>query len=298
MQIEIGSWSLQKSGEENDKTVRVRMVANMMEPDKEDQQIVPQAFNKATVQQFIDEGIIEWFHKTITGKTMEEKCGAILGRPVSFAWEDGLPVVYADLTKAHPIVRDYILPHLEAGNNVFGASVGGKIAKITKAFDEKLGRMKDKVTSMIWQHLAIAPLPYVVSGGSAVSLVKAKDGGEDTLQFADMDSFITNHDIITLDADQILKAMEAGTATDSAGMTGHDAIRQQSLEGDHNKYVIKLAQAIKDKTIQPTARALKAYLRDIGLGEDDTRAIYKAFQAKVRSGAKDILQIAKGGHNG
>jgi hypothetical protein len=107
-----------------------------------------------------------------------------------------------------------------------------------------------------------------------------------------MDSFVQNYEIIHLDADQILKAMEAGTATDIVGLTGHDAIRKQSIEGGSKGAIAKIVKAIIGKTIQPTAKAVKAYLRDMGLSDEETQAIYKSYQQTVRSGAKDILKIA------
>lgn len=212
------------------KIVRVRMIANMMEPDKEGQTIAREAFDKATVDRFLKEGIIEWFHKTITGKTMEEKCGAVLGRPVSFAWENGLPVVYADLTKAHPMVRDHILPHLEAGNDVFGASVGGDVLRVQKA----AGGSIDSIRGMVWRTLSVAPIAYVLSGGSAVTLAKASEGNR--------------------------------------------------LEGPARDVFEKIIRAIVNGEVEPSADAVKKYLRGQGMGTAEVNSMFREYKNLIRRG--------------
>lgn len=282
MDVTIGNWLVQKASED-DKVIRVRMVANMLEPDKEDQEILPTAFSKATIDEFLKDGIIDWFHKSMTGRTIQEKSESVLGRPIDFKWEGGLPVVYAELTKAHPIVRDSILPHLEAENDVFGASVGGKIKKIKSVFDKKLNKARDKIHEFVWQHLAIAPRSYIVSGGSAVSLIKANDSI--SVNFSDIGAFCADYDILS-NSELIHKALEAGTATDISNMSGYDATRAQSLEGanDDQKIVQRIINGIFKKRIKPSKQGVISYLKStFNMSDQECQRLHSLFSATVNA---------------
>lgn len=286
MIIAVGNWTIQKAdnGKENDKVFPVRLVANSLSPDRENEEILPQAFNKATVDDFVKNGIIDWHHQSVTGKTQEDRARAILGRPYGFQWENGLPVVYGNLTKSHPIVKESILPHLEAEQPVFGASVGGGIRKAHQVVDGQ-ARKKTQITEIIWNHLAIAALPYVISPGTAVSMVKAygSESNDVFIQFSDFENFSKRISILNSE-DAFHKAFEAGFGTDISSMGGFDALRGQSLEGysNHKNIVSQIIMGVTDGTITPTSAGVKEFLSRFNLSRGQISEVMKEFRETVR----------------
>lgn len=238
MFVTVGNFKLLKAEEgESDKTIRVKIIANNLTLDTKDEQILPEAFDEGTVKEFLDIGIIDWHHQSILGKSSKERAAAIIGKPIAFQWENGLPVVVADLPKSHPIVKNSIIPNLEAGLPVFAASVGGKTKEVAPSFDHSTGRMKNNISKIFWNHLAITGAPYVINTapGTQVSLVKAAFSGEEerteelAVHFRDISYLTAQADILNRET-ELRKALEAGTETDSAEKTGMDALQKQSLE--------------------------------------------------------------------
>lgn len=287
MRLEIGNWTLEKASnaKETDKTIPIRMVANKLQLDKEGQQILPQAFNKATVDRFLSDGYIDWHHVSVTGKTPEERANAIIGKPYDFQWENNVPVVYGNLTKAHPIVKNSIMPHLDADQKVFGASVGGNVEKARNVIDSDLNSPKEQILAINWEHIAIAASSHVISSGSEVSLVKAKnsDSKEPCIKFADISAFEDDHDLC-MRGDEIRKALEVGAGTDSATLTGMDALRQQSKQKkgyDFTQLLKTVAAGIRDDTIGGTEKGLKVFLKSEGLSNDDINDFVAQFRKTV-----------------
>lgn len=294
MNFQIGNWSLEKASnrQENDKVVPVRMIANMLTVDKENQQLLPQAFNKATVDGFLSTGVIDWFHKSMLGKTAEEKAHAILGHPTDFAWEDGLPVVYGNLTKAHPIVEKSILPHLDAEQPVFSASVGGGVLRARKVFDAELNKAKDLVSSILWNHIAIAPTYATVSPGCAVSLAKAND--DLLLSFGDLSSFVSGLDRYMEKEEVLRKAMEISNQTDMSDLTGVNAILKQDLEGAHDspydRIKRQLVNGIISGEITASRSAVISYLkRSYHLKSTAIDAFMRVFNRDIRGTVGSLL---------
>lgn len=297
MLVQFGNWSLSKAGKrsESDTTLPVRMVANRLVTDRENEEILPEAFNKATVDNFVQNGVIDWHHQSVMGGTPEARALAILGRPYEFAWEDNLPVVYAELTKAHGIVRDSIAPHVEAGNPVFGCSVGGSVKKARQVWDDSTSRMKRQISGIHWDHLAIAGRPYVICPGTEISMVKALMGGsgaELLVRFSDLSEFEAQSYLLENEM-AIRKALEVGAVTDSAQATGLDAMRTQSLEGAKDpkkkkarKLVEGIVKAIKTQIIYPSQDGLKLFLKAEGYSEQEAEAFVTDFCA----GLPEILK--------
>jgi hypothetical protein len=296
--VEIGNWILEKAkGKiENDKIIPIRMIANRLKLDKDNQEILPQAFNKATVDSFIKHGIIDWHHQSVAGKTPEIRARAIIGKPTEFAWESEnsikLPVVYGNLTKAHPIVKDSILPHLEAEQDVFGASVGGNIKKANRIHDPVKDKVKEQISAINWDHIAIAGSPYVISQGSRVSLCKAILPGAESLadiemyQFADITAFEDDYELLSVTGDEFRKALQMGSGTDIATYTGADALRTQSKTDKYTNLVNKVIFGMRDNKIAQSNEGVRLYLKASGL---DDKAI-KSFMKKWNSSLKGYLK--------
>ena len=286
MRVEVGNWIIEKAAgaKEDSKVLPVRMIANKLQLDKENQEILPQAFSKATVANFLENGIIDWHHQSQTGRTPEQRANAILGKPTGFEWEGKLPVVYANLTKSHPIVRDSILHHLEADQKVFGASVGGSVKKARRVTDEN--QSKEQIMEIDWDHLAIAASPYVISSGTEVTLVKAKgaEHKEVCLRFSDISEFENNHELILRDED-IFKALEIGTGTDIAQLTGADALRMQSKQKkkkrDFASIVEKIAKGIDTDLIGASNRGVANFLKSEGWEDEEIAGFMVSFDETV-----------------
>lgn len=289
MRIEVGNWTLEKASKTEDaKILPVRMIANRMNVDKEDQEMLPQAFNKATVDNFLEHGIIDWHHQSVLGKTTEERAHAIIGRPYDFKWEStsldkrDLPVVYANLTKAHSIVRDSIIPHLEAEQKVFAASVGGSIRKAKMVFNAETNQKKDQIMEIVWDCLSVAAAPYVISAGSEVTLVKAAFAGNPEDLSSDIICRVS--DISMLTAAFLAKALEVGAGTNSATLVGADAMRMQSGKKKNNDALIKdVTAALKSNKIQASRTGVEKFLRAKGLQESEIESFMPTFLKAVRA---------------
>lgn len=288
MRIELDNWKLEKASgqKETNSTVPIRMIANRLEVDKENQEILPQAFNKATVDNFIKYGIIDWHHQSVTGKTAQSRASAIIGKPTGFEWEDKLPIVYGNLTKAHPIVKESILPHLEADQPVFAASVGGNIQKARNVLDISTQKSKEQILAINWDHIAIAASPYVISAGSDVKMVKAmlQEGeiAEDVcISFANLNSFETEYDVA------FQKALTVGAGTNSASLIGVDAFRGQSLEGsqskkfNYNSLVDQVCAGLKNNSIGGSANGVINFLKAQGMPDEEVNKFMLKFHKAV-----------------
>lgn len=286
--IEVGNWTLEKANsgtKQTDKLLPVRMIANRLKVDKENQEIVPQAFNKATTDWFVRHGIIDWHHQSVLGKTPDERAHAIIGKPYDFAWEtEGgrkLPVVYANLTKAHPIVRDSIVPHLEAEQPVFAASVGGSIRKAKAAIDPETRKQKEQIMEIAWDCLSVAAAPYVISAGSDVSLVKAETG-DSLLRFSGFDMLESS----SFSLDEILqKALTVGAGTNSAALTGADALRSQQppKKRKRTELIADIADGLRSDRIGPSREGVRIYLKAQGLAGEEIDEFLPFFLRTVKA---------------
>lgn len=268
MLISFGNWELAKSNynQESSDRVYVRMVANSLKKDKENDVIMPQAFNQETVDYFLKNGIIDWNHTSVIGETIEERARAILGKPEKFEWVDSKPVVYGYLTKTHPIVRESILPHLEADQKVFGASIGGFIKKSKVIYDKETNENKRLIYSIEWNHIAIAPLPFTISSETYVELVKSKTYNNDVLvKYPDILSFV--YDFSSNELKNLKKAIEMGYETDISNMVQGDALRVQSLNPDINNDLSNLIELISNGLLEPKAEKIIEYLKSIGYND-------------------------------
>ena len=181
--------NLQKA-KNNDKLITVDIIANHLTEDEDGETVLKEAFSPETVKEFMNCGsTIEFWHETKNPTlTKEEKNANILGRPIAFRWENGLPVVTAELTKGHPRVQE-MLPHLEAGNPVYAASIGG--SKIVLEAQGPDGRTHKVIPKIKWDHLAIAPSNMVVNRIAGVNVRLLQKANEPSDIFFEFDSLTT-----------------------------------------------------------------------------------------------------------
>ena len=218
--------NLQKATD--DKLIQVDIIANHLTEDIDGETILKEAFNPETVKEFLDIGVIEFWHESKNpALTKEEKNQALIGKPTGFRWEKGLPVVTANLTKSHPIVRT-MLPHLEADNPVYAASVGG--SKMVMQVKDQSGATHNIIPKIRWDHLAIAPCNSVINREPGVNVRMLQKAQDIIAEFNDMNSFrmMSGH-IISQEA-ELRKALEAPGSVGDLYNTSGGVITKRSLE--------------------------------------------------------------------
>lgn len=228
MLVQVGGLQIQNLQKADSGLVTVDIVANHLTEDEDGETVLREAFNEDTVKEFLDIGVLEFWHETKNPLlTKEEKNKNILGKPIGFRWDNGLPVVRAQLTAKHPIVQD-MLPHLEAGNPVYAASIGGsKVVLEVAGPDGKKHRVIPKIK---WDHLAIAPAHMVVNreGGVNVRLLqKAKDI---YVEFGSVQEFSRSGSHIFGQEQELVKALLAPGSVSDLQNTPGGVLTKQSLE--------------------------------------------------------------------
>ncbi len=290
MFVTIGKWDLIKT-DEDDKVVKVRIVANQLTSDIQDEKMLPEAFDDETVNEFLGVGIIDWHHQSIMGETIEERAHAIIGKPYDFKWENEKPAVYADLAKSHPIVANSMIPNLEAKLPVYAGSIGGKRRKAEKIYDESTGKIINTISKIKWNHLAITGAPYVVNTapGPQVSLVKAEGSDMLHVSFSDIDMFNEQCEILNREP-ELTKALEAGYETDSKLKTGADANTRQSLEGDTWSHPLKkdILEGIIQKRIPANSKAVKKYLLNNGFSSENADWFISEMNKSLNKAIKNL----------
>lgn len=213
--------NLQKAGD----LITVDIIANHLTEDSDGETVLREAFDQETVKEFLDTGIIDYWHdsenKNLSKSAMN---AAIIGKPIAFNWKDEKPVITAQLTKSHPEVQA-MLPHLEANQAVYGASISG--SKMVLETTDAQGQKHRIIPKIKWNRLAIAPAPDVINTGKGLN-VKLSKANEISCEFSDMDVFKLNLNIEETELRKALLAPEsAGDLYNSPG----GVITKQSLEG-------------------------------------------------------------------
>jgi hypothetical protein len=209
--------------------ISVDIIANHLTEDTDGETVLREAFSDEAVKEFLDIGVLEFWHESKKANlTKEEKNKYLLGHPTAFRWENELPVVTANLTESHPIVKE-MLPHLEANQPVYAGSIGGK--KIVLEAKDSQGVTHRVIPKIKWDHLAIAPKNAVINrepGMDVRLLTKAKDI---VCEFDNMDVFKRNSTNVIEKEEVLMKALlapaSAGALYDEPG----GVITKQSLEG-------------------------------------------------------------------
>lgn len=203
----------------DDKKIHILIKASDETLDQENDNILAEAFTPEVREFMLSKGVIDFDHMTVRGANALEKATAVIGTPTEFFQElvKGAPVQFIRgyLHRGNPFVDSTLAPALEAGSDRWGASIGGKILNWLKNSNG------GKMAKSIWMnHVAITPAYKAVNKNTAVEILKSKDLNEADVEIHHFGSL-----------GSLLKALEAGSATDSAQMTGAQAVQRQSLEG-------------------------------------------------------------------
>jgi hypothetical protein len=224
---------LKKSGKESNGRIPVEIIPSEPTVDRVNDKIILKAFEEAR-DDFLDEGIIDYDHKSVLGKNDLEKAQAIIGEPedLYIDKERKIPVCHAVLFKGNPYVDTVIMPVLNNGSKIFGASVGGKILHKSFEMDSETKREVNQISKILLKHIAITPRQKAVHPRTSLKLLKSF-GEDDNLIMGNFDDFMKS-----IGDEEMIKTLTAGAATDIANISGGQALQIQSLEGskvDKNK---------------------------------------------------------------
>jgi hypothetical protein len=197
--------------------------------DFQEQVVLQDALTKSK-DYFLKNGVISYDHRHLHEKDNPEKYW--IGEPLDVVQKGKKTFVKALLYKSNEIARE-IVNKLQDGSTRIKTSIGGKLPKVVKAVDDS-GKLIEKVVSVLWDELAITYKPV-----------------NQTLS------------PIALSSAAFVKALTAGTGTDSASLTGGGALRMQDLEGV-KKNVNGVLMAISYGDISKEEE-IRGYLKDRGL---------------------------------
>jgi len=208
--------------------ISVKIIANHLTEDDEGETLLKSAFDQDTVQSFLETGVIDWWHNSHNSeRTDAEQAESILGKPTSFVWENGKPVVFADLTESHPVVQKMI-PHLNVGNPVYAASVGG--SKMVMKVKDQNQNEKRIVPKIKWNHLAIAPINSVINRSPGVNISILKKANDILVNFDNMAAFQSQSNHFFAKEEQLQKALLAPSSPGELYSTAGGVLTKQSLE--------------------------------------------------------------------
>ena len=236
--------STRKKNEEN-YPIRIGISSSGIDRQKE-RMSLKSVFDQKAIDYHMAEGYVDYDHMSFRGATPLEKAQSICGKPYDFEWVmkggEEIPVVECNLFRGNPYVEKAIIPAMEHGNGVFGASIGGRTLQKSKPeFDKKAGAKVSTITKIKWIHDAITPLYKAVNTDTfienvAKSLATITENAihrEDLRAMQVIDSFSA-----------LEKALTANEGiTDYVTTQGGASMQAQSLEGARaniGKDIVKL----------------------------------------------------------
>jgi hypothetical protein len=216
-----------------------------------DGQIVLQRALLDSKDYFLKNGVISYDHRHLRADPEDphwtpEKY--IIGEPIDVYKVGKGTFVKAKLYKSNPLVQD-IVKKLKDGSTRLKTSVGGRRPQVVSEWDQKLGRIVEKVTKVLWDELAITFKPV-----------------NQTLE------------PIALSGAAFVKSLTSGFATNSAGMTGGQAMVAQDLEGDEKKdkpHKIAVVMALAAGELQDVDEA-KEFLMNRGYSAAEAEKILRS----------------------
>jgi hypothetical protein len=209
--------------------VTVDIIANHLTEDQEQETVLKEAFSPDEVNNFLDIGVIDFWHDSDgQSLTKAEQNAAIIGKPVAFRWEKGLPVVTAELTEKHPRVQE-MLPHLQANQPVYAASLAG--SKMILETHDAEGATHKIIPKIKWNKLAIAPAPYVMNRAPGMNVRLLQKAKDIICEFDNIDAFTVNKDNVIAQEQVLMKALMAPGSVSDMYNTPGGSVTRQSLEG-------------------------------------------------------------------
>jgi len=290
--MEINNFSfpveILKSGEERNGRIPITIIPSSSNIDRVSDKMITKAFTKKCMDSFLYDGVLDYDHISVLGKTPLSRAEAIIGEPQKMFIKNQVPVVEGFLFKNNPYVKNCVLPALEAESNRIAASLGGKIIKKSSAIDPVSKKKVNTISEIKLNHIALTPLSRAVNQDTSVELRKSFNGNEETeIIFDKYDTFIKSF----TDPEVLQKALQAGSATNIAGLSGGQAVQMQSLEGGKQKVDNKkiknilpfVLEGILNKTIGGTTTDYIDYLLKKGLNSKEAMKLITLIATKGSS---------------
>ena len=179
--------------------------------DFQEQIVLQDALTKSS-NYFLENGVISYDHRHLREEDNPEKY--IIGEPLKVYTKGKRTFVKMLLYKSNTLAQE-IIKKLKDGSTRIKTSVGGKLPQVVKEYNKKLGKIVEKVKSVLWDELAITFKPV-----------------NQTLS------------PITLGSSAFVKALEAGYGTDVANLSGGGSLRKQDLQGNRDGDRKRVIQAL------------------------------------------------------
>ena len=277
--------NLQKATD--DKLIKVDIIANHLTEDSDGEIILKEAFTDETIKEFINIGQIDaWHDSKNPAISKEERMKAVIGKPIAFRWENGKPVVTAQLTKSHPLVQA-MMPHLEANNPVYAASIGG--SKMVMVVKDDFGEEKRIIPKIKWDHLAIAPCNSVINREPGVNVRLLQKANDIIAEFNDMNSFKLMSGQVFAQETELRKALEAPESVSDLSETSGGVVTKQSIEKkpvtltfseDEAMKLMKAMFMVKDDKIPLTKEGYYEHFKDDAEFADKSYRLFDKFFKK------------------
>jgi hypothetical protein len=279
-----------KAGNEKDGKIPIEIIPSEPTVDRVNDKIILKAFEDAR-EDFLDDGIIDYDHKSVLGKSELEKAQAIIGEPEDLFIDRKrkIPICHAFLFKGNPFVDTVILPAINNDSKIFGASVGGKVLLKSSEIDETTNKEINTISKILLKHIAITPRFKAVHPNTSLKLLKSQNDEDYNLYSKNFDDFLKS-----FDDNSLIKTLIAGSATNISDISGGQSIQNQSLEGSViNRNKIKNALPfILDNVLKGNGflnhRDWMIYLMDKGFSAEEAK---ETIQLLIANKAKIIELI-------
>jgi len=238
-------------GEKDDKgRYTIYIKASSEDIDQQDERVLMKALQDQTPF-FLSNGIVDWDHFSKRDRANADKY--IIGEPLEVGFEKASKTTFVKAWLYEGIEKsEHVKKLLDAGSTRLGASIGGGIFQKAQAFDKAAGRKISTIMKARWDHIAITPTTQAVLLGTQVTKMPIGVFAKSLSRL-----ICANGQCIWSDADeaQFVKALEAGAETDSAKISGGQAIQRQSLEGKIRRVMARHKKG-KIKTLKEWKKAL------------------------------------------
>jgi len=229
----------------------------------QDEQIVLQKALWESRDYFLKNGIISLDHRHLVNDRSDPNWHPtkyIIGEPLDVVKKGLKTFVKFRLYKSSPIVKD-LIAKIRDGSTRIKTSIGGKILKIIKEYSHRLGKSVEKIAKVLWNELAITWKPV-------------------------------NDTLAPITAEAFVKSLSTGYETDSAKITGGQALIPQDLEGadKHKKNITGVIMALIFGDVKGKEESLQ-FLKDRGYSEEKAEEILSEIVKNKTKITKGVLKM-------
>lgn len=193
-----------KGVEEEGKWVVYLEASNELQ-DQDGEVVDMNALQKAA-DYFLSHGVLSWDHK----HKQTNDPGFIIGEPLDVQFTDDRKTLVKGFLYQHNDIAKKVWNNLKSGARRLGSSIGGGI----------LQKASSRIKQVIWDELAITHKPVNDGTMGNVSMIPFA-------AFAKALAFSEG----TADAEDLFKALTAGSGVDAGSFTGGRALTGESLQG-------------------------------------------------------------------